>query len=455
MTKRFVLGNLIFYLEENRVLILNLITFRREIFSTKILSLLFEIEYKINNKISLSNEENLILKELYDTKQILSNEVVSKLDHTLELESELFVNNINKFAVKICSINLTHECNFGCTYCYQNKYKMQTKYKQFMTIKDIDLINKYLAQDYFIYDELDEFTFSGGESLLPQNINTINYALKNIKSKKFNLFTNGVNLYDYRKHIDYSNINEFQISLDGMPEIIKRVNKNEDLASFDKIIKGIKYVESLNKTISIIVIWTRELEQCIDEFIDILKKNDIKVKPNMNIRFSLAKDYYSTKTIDDNFYDIDYLCSIVKKINLKLSKIGSFIEVYEEGSTLSSLIYRPANQRKLNKYKHCDLAKTIPMTFEPNGEVLWCLCLGSENGCIGNYKDNVYFNKDKVLKLGNRTIYKIEKCKNCELRYLCAAGCPLPLLGNDNNIHQPVCGLYEIDEFWNRLEELI
>ena len=67
----------------------------------------------------------------------------------------------------------------------------------------------------------------------------------------------------------------------------------------------------------------------------------------------------------------------------------------------------------------------------------------------------MYFNKDKVLKLGSRTIYKIEKCKSCELRYLCAAGCPLPLLGSDNEIHQPVCGLYGIDEFWNRLEELI
>jgi sulfatase maturation enzyme AslB (radical SAM superfamily) len=266
MNKRFVLGNLIYYLEENSVLIINLITFRREKISTNLLAALIKIEHKIDNRISLSNQESIILKDLYNSKQVLSKDVISELDQTMENESEAFINNMYKFSVKAFVINLTHECNFKCTYCYQNKYKKESKYKQFITIKDIDQIKEYLEHNCFDLNEIDEIIFSGGESLLPQNINTINYTLKNIKSKKFKIFTNGVNLYDYRKHIDYRKIDEFQISLDGTAEIIKCVNHYTDLNSFDKIIDGIKYIESLNKKNSIVVIWTKGLERAFKKF---------------------------------------------------------------------------------------------------------------------------------------------------------------------------------------------
>jgi radical SAM protein with 4Fe4S-binding SPASM domain len=142
-------------------------------------------------------------------------------------------------------------------------------------------------------------------------------------------------------------------------------------------------------------------------------------------------------------------------MNQKFSQINSFIELYTEGATLEYLIHRPINKKHVTKYKRCYIENSLPMNFEPNGDLTWCLCLGHENGRIGNYKENIYFDKEKALRFGNRTIFKIEKCKNCELKYICAGGCPIPLTSSDKDLYQPVCGLYGLEEFWDRLEELV
>lgn len=450
--KRFVFNNLIYYLNKDEVLLVNLLSFRRQRISMSILSRIIEIENKINKEIFLSEEENKMLNGLYSNKQVLAKNVLLEIKRNLQDEPDL---SIDKFTIKLLTLNLTHECNFRCLYCYQNNYKDKPEYKQSMTVNDIDLIKEYLSQDFFDTSEIEEIMFSGGESLLPQNIDTINYTLNNVQSKKFSLLTNGVNLFDYRQYIDYNLIDEFQISFDGTDEIIKHINQNTGSKIFEKILDGIKYVESLNKKISIIIMWTKELENHIDEFIFLLKQNNIIKKDNMEIVVSLIRDSYSLNMINENFYNLDYLCKHVKKINSKLLQIGSFIEVYNDGALLNYLIHKPINKRNHLRYKRCNLAKSIPMIFEPSGEVFWCSCLGNKNGCIGNYKGNTYFDKDKVLKFGNRSIFKIEKCKSCEVKYLCAGGCPLPLTSSENDLYQPVCGLYGLDEFWDRLEELI
>jgi len=453
MIKRFVLGNLIYIIDEDNILLVNLTSFRRKNINKNILSSILEMENKINNKVSLSQGENNILDNLYNDKQVFSKDKILEVDQTLQIDSELFM---DKFPVKSITLNLTHQCNFKCLYCYQNKYNNNPKYRQlFMTTHDIDLINNYFSQDIFNVDEIKRIIFTGGESLLPQNINTINYVLENLKSQEYIIYTNGVNLFDYKNKIDYNKISKFQISLDGTDEIIKCINQCSDSKVFNKIIDGIKYVETLNKEISIVVMWTKELEQYIDEFISLLKTNDIINKPNIEIRFVLSEDMYSIDKIDKNFYDFDYLCNISKKINPKLSQIGSFLELYQEIMLLKSIIHRPMNNRKYIKFKSCDLAKSVPMVIEPNGEIFFCTCLGHENGLIGNYKENIYFDKEKVLKIGNRTIYKIRECKNCDLRYICGAGCPSPLTSFNSDLHKPVCGLFGLDEFWNRLEEIV
>lgn len=97
--------------------------------------------------------------------------------------------------------------------------------------------------------------------------------------------------------------------------------------------------------------------------------------------------------------------------------------------------------------------RSIPMLFEPNGQVYWCVCLGDKNGCIGKYKYDARIDTDKILKFGNRTVFCINKCLTCPLRYICGGGCVLPLTSCSCDIYNPVCGIFGSKYFWDNLED--
>ena len=94
------------------------------------------------------------------------------------------------------------------------------------------------------------------------------------------------------------------------------------------------------------------------------------------------------------------------------------------------------------------------MIFEPNGEVYWCLCLGNENGVIGNYKSQSIFT-DKITEFGNRNVFSIDKCKKCKLKYICGGGCTLGITGQDLPLFTPSCGIFNNSFFWDHLEEFV
>ena len=447
--KRFIFDNLVYKINDASFLIMNLISFRRETVTKAVLEQLILIEDKQEREERLSREEENFLQKFYDKKQILSAEIVKEIDLRLEKNSEL---QMSKFPVKSITFNLTHSCNFNCDYCYQRKYKNKPEYVGRMSLEDIKTIMEYLHLPCFGDTELDEIVVSGGESLLPSNIDTINYICDHVAAKKKTLFTNGINILAYKDKINFSAFDEYQISLDGPDSVIRFVNRHDD--SFDKIIGGIKYLQQLHKTITLVTMWTKELRCHLTEYIDLLKNSNILEQPDTTVKFALVKDYYTNGELDEQFYGWKEIAADRKSYNPILNTVNSYLELLPEINGLAWLLHRPVNERNNIKYKKCDLTKTVPMVFEPNGDIYWCLCLDGENGKIGNYKE-MFFDKDKVKKLGNRTIFKMEQCRQCKLRYLCGGGCMLPLTSGDGEVYRPACGPLGNPFVWEHLEELI
>lgn len=186
--------------------------------------------------------------------------IKDKVEQQLKKDSYI---SLDVFPVKSITFNLTHRCNFNCAYCYQNKYKNNADFDKIMTIEDVKYIEKYLANPCFDTNDIEEIIISGGEPLMSENIQTLNYIINTFFPKKFVLFSNGFNLYELKDEVDFVKIDEYQISLDGPDEVIKIVNKGGNNA-FDKIVQGIKYIETISKKISIVVIWSKYLESYID-----------------------------------------------------------------------------------------------------------------------------------------------------------------------------------------------
>lgn len=447
--KRFVFDNLIYKINDEAFLIMNLISFRRETITRDALNWLISIEDNLKAGKILSYEEENFLESYRERKQILPKEIAEEVDRRSEQDSEL---HLSRFPVKSITFNLTHSCNFNCDYCYQRKYKYKPGYVRSMGLEDIASIMEYLQLPFFDDTELDEIVVSGGESLLPSNIDTINYICEHVLAQKRILYTNGINILLYKDQISFEAFDEIQVSLDGSDAVIRQVNHYN--GAFDKIIGGIKYLQQMNKTITLVTMWTKELRSHLTEYIEQLKKSGILDHPKITVKFALVKNYYSSGGVDNNFYDWEEIVADLKTYNPLLSTVKSYLELPAELGELAGFLHRSVNERRSMKYKKCDLTKTVPMICEPNGDVYWCLCLDGEAGKIGNYKDK-FFDRDKVEKLGNRTIFKIEQCRKCKLRYLCGGGCVLPLTSGNGEVYRPACGPLGEPFVWENLEKLI
>lgn len=447
--KRFVFDNLVYKFNDEAFLIMNLISFRRKTIPKETLDKLILIEDKMETRKSLSGEEDQFLRKFYEEKQILPPEIVAEVDRRTEQESEL---HLSQFPVRSITFNLTHSCNFNCDYCYQRKYKNKPGYVESMSVEDIRSIMEYLRLPCFGETALEEIVVSGGESLLPANMDAINYICEHVEAKKKILFTNGVNVLAYKDRVDLNAFDEYQISLDGPDTVIRLVNHNDDF--FEQIIGGIKYLQQMNKTITLITMWTKELRSHLTEYIDLLKQSRILEQPDTTLRFILAKDFYTGNSLDGQFYDWEEIAADLKTYHPILETVNSYLELPVEIRGLAGYLYRPINERKDIRYKKCDLTKTVPMVFEPNGDIYWCLCLDGVSGKIGNYKEK-FFDRDKVTKLGNRTVFRIEQCRKCKLRYLCGGGCVLPLTSGDGEVYRSACGSFGEPFVWEHLEELI
>ena len=322
MAKRFVFDNLIYKINEETYLIMNLISFRRETITKEALDKLFLIESKLEAEKSLSSEEEQFLQDFYMRKQILPPEIVEKVDRQSEQNSEL---HLSKIPVRSVTFNLTHSCNFNCDYCYQRKYKWKSEYTRGMSTEDVKLIVEYLQLPYFDDTELEEIVVSGGEPLLPANIDTINEICERVVAKKKILFTNGTNILTYKEQIPFEAFDEVQISLDGPDAVIRQVNHYD--SSFDKIIGGIKYLQHMNKKITLVTMWTKELRCHLAEYIELLKQSGILEHPDTTIKFALAIDYYSNRGLDEHFYHWDEIAADLKKYRQILSTINSNLEL--------------------------------------------------------------------------------------------------------------------------------
>ena len=447
--KRFVFDNLIYKMSETSFLIMNLISFRRETIAKDTLDQLILIEDKLGMGNGLSREEDYFLQEFYERKQILPPDITERVDRQLERESEL---HLSKLPVRSITFNLTHSCNFNCDYCYQRKYKNKPEYAGSMSVEDIRMIKEYLQLPCFGDTALEELVVSGGESLLPANIDTINYICGHVPAKKKTLFTNGSHILAYKDKIDLDAFDEYQISLDGPDTVIRLVNHHSD--SCDRILGGIKYLQQRKKTITLVTMWTKELRSHLTEYIDLLKQSKILEQAGTTVKFNLVKDYYTDNSLDEQFYSWEEIAADIKAYDPILNTVNSYLELPTEIRGLAGCLHRPVNERMNVRYKKCDLTKTVPMVFEPNGDIFWCLCLDGRSGKIGNYKEK-FFDWDKVVRMGNRTIFKLEQCRRCRLRYLCGGGCMLPLTSGDGEVYRPACGPFGEKFVWEHLEELI
>lgn len=426
--KRILFYNLVFYTSEKEVLLLNLVSFRRMRISVDELNSLRKTQNRVERGESITERQDLVYFQLLSCKQILTDAMVEYVD------SNYLSRSNNHFGpIKNVTFNLSYKCNLNCGYCYQKHYKSNDGR---IEDSDIPLIKQFIEEYNQNNKELNLVTISGGESLLDENVVLINNIINTIRSKEYILFTNGINIIQMSERIDFSKFNVVQVSLDGNDEVICKIN-NSNIHVYRKIVQGIKYLAGLGCSIRIVCMISKEISLWLDYFLKQLENEDIFRNGKVRLRISIPMDDHSTDIVAADFFNYDEYLVIKEIISRSNMKEYITLDSLPGFTKLKHILKRKVNEEHNGVIRPCRQDE-FTVLFGPKGNVYWCMCKDVDRAIIGNYRTKV-INYDLLNAYKSRTIFTIDKCSKCEMRYVCASGCPLNIEDKENSVFVPVC----------------
>ena len=341
------------------------------------------------------------LSEKYDRNEILDTyselyELYNNGQLYTKDEYEKFASMMVNSPVKSMCLNISHDCNLRCEYCFAAKGDFGTG-RELMPFETAKKAIDFLIEKSGNRHNL-EADFFGGEPLMNFDVvkKTVEYARsiekEHDKNFRFTITTNGLLLTDDK--IDFINreMSNVVLSLDGRKEVNDklRVSPNGS-GSYDIIVP--KYQKL------------------------VAERGD--------------KDYYVRGTFTKN--NLDFTKDVIKMSELGFDQLSiepvvsdakleysikeeDLPRVFEEYETLAREMIKRKKSGKCFNFFHF-------MIDLDQGDVYPChQFVGNEQWRMGNVVENSFDNEIKT-KFAKTNIYTKEKCKDCWAKFFCSGGC--------------------------------
>ena len=394
-----------------------------------IYDLLMNEKFKDENKYrGLSGEygEDSVKEALSEIKYLIDN----KMLYTEE------INHINKIkpVIKAMCLNMTHDCNLSCEYCFasQGTYNGEKAYLSFETGKK--------AFDYLVKNSGNrrnlEVDFFGGEPLM--NFNTIKKLVDYGRSLekeynkhfRFTVTTNGV-LLDEEK-IDYinENMDNVVLSIDGRKETNDRMRKTiNGKGSYDLIIDNFK--KFINKRgskdyfirgtyTSYNLDFSEDVKHMRESGFDKISVEPVTAKPEE--KYALKDEH-----VDILKKEYEKLTEYFIKSNKTKDKKFQFFH-FNIDLESGPCIYK--------RSMGCG-AGTEYVAVTPKGELYPChQFVGQEQFIIGSVDEGIT-NHAVTDKFKGLSVNDKPACRDCWAKYFCSGGCHANAYNFNNNLGIP------------------
>lgn len=372
-----------------------------------------------------------------EQKQLALNELLS-LEKQALLNSGCKITSYNRsisFIKSLC-LNICHDCNFRCDYCFAKDGTYNTE-KDYMSeevgFAAVDFLIKNSGTIYNL-----EIDFFGGEPLLNFDVvkNIVNYAReKEKKAKKlfhFTLTTNCVGLNDER--IDFLNqeMDNVVLSIDGRCKTHDKVRKDKtgkgtyrlaiNKAKKFKQLRGNKNYYIRGTFTSLNLDFSSDILHMVNEGFDQVSIEPVVLPSNhpLAIKENLIDDILK-----------EYEAFAQKYIEYRnTSKWFNFFHF------MIDLDNGPCTNKRLNG---CG-AGVEYLAVSPTGDIFPChQFVGINDFKIGNIFNDSLNNNIRIAFSENNLLTKTH-CKNCFAKYFCGGGCAA------NGYHETgsIDGMYEI-----------
>ena len=341
-----------------------------------------------------------------------------------------------KTVVKALCINIAHDCNLACRYCFAG----EGEYKGDRGLMPLDIAKKSL--DFLVANSGNrvnlEVDFFGGEPLMNWDVvkELVKYgrSLEKEHNKlfRFTLTTNGVLLNDEVMEFCNKEMSNVVLSLDGRKEVNDKMRPfRNGKGSYDLIVpKFQKFAESRNQTNYYVRgTFTRNN---LDFSKDVLHYADLGFKQmSMEPVVASPEDDYAIREED------------LPRILEEYDKLAdAYLEYRKAGKGFNffhfniDLTQSPCVAKRLSG---CG-SGTEYLAVTPWGDFYPChQFVGNEEFLMGNVWDGVKnTNLQDEFKCCN--VYAKEKCRKCFARFYCSGGCA----ANSYNFHGTITDAYDL-----------
>lgn len=348
------------------------------------------------------------LYELYQAGQLFSRD-----------DYEQFADLMTKAPIKSMCINISHDCNLRCEYCFAAK----GDFGQGRCLMPLETAKK--AIDFIIANSGTrhnlEVDFFGGEPLMNFDVvkQTVEYARsiekQHNKNFRFTITTNGLLLDDEKIEFINREMNNVVMSLDGRKEVNDKLRVTPNgKGSYDTIVpKFQKLVASRgDKDYYIRGTFTTFSK---DFTADVLHMKELGFEQlSIEPVVSDPKLDYSIKEADlpRVFQEYERLA----KTLVEMRKRGEFFNFFH---FMIDLDQGPCAIKRL---RGCGCGNEY-VAVTPQGDIYPChQFVGEEAYKMGNLNDGT-FNQDMKLRFARANVYSKENCKNCWAKFYCSGGC--------------------------------
>lgn len=353
---------------------------------------------------------------------------------------EKFSNLMTKAPIKSMCINISHDCNLRCEYCFAAK----GDFGQGRCLMPLETAKK--AIDFIIENSGTrhnlEVDFFGGEPLMNFEVvkQTIEYARsiekEHNKNFRFTITTNGLLLDDEK--IEYINreMNNAVLSLDGRKEVNDKLRVTPNgKGCYDIIVP--KYQKLVagrgDKDYYIRGTFTKHNLDFTEDVVHMreLGFDQLSIEPVV----SDPKLDYSIKYEDlpRVFEEYEKLANTI----IKSRKNGDYYNFFH---FMIDLNQGPCAIKRL---RGCGCGNEY-VAVTPQGDIYPChQFVGNEDYKMGNLNDGT-FNTEMKLMFAKANVYSKENCKDCWAKFYCSGGCNANNFQYEGNIlksHKTSCEL--------------
>ena len=349
-----------------------------------------------------------------------------------------------------------YECNFACSYCYQDEYAPE---KAHLTEETVDAFFSYVDNEFRTRKKY--VTVFGGEPLLSgeKYRDELVMIIEKASAKNIDLaiVTNGYNLIDYMDILSKGNIREIQVTLDGTKSVhdSRRYMKNKG-ETFDRIVEGID--ESLKRgfSINLRMVTDKDNVDNLPEFASyaIAKgwtENSLfktQIGRNYELHHCMAgnKRLFERAELYEKLYELVKIYPHILEFHKPLFSVSKFL--FENGE-----LPRPL-------FDSCPACKS-EWAFDYTGKIYSCTAtVGKAGEELGTYFPEVTAKDDVISTWQERDVTSIPECGECSSRLLCGGGCGAVAKNRTGNILstdcRPVKPLLEmgLSLYFNRGEQI-